>query len=85
LKPAPETVADRIDTVVPPESVTDTMALLLVPVSTFPKLSEERNGVNWPRALTVRSAELLLALPPELVTRTAKNSPEFAVVVGGVV
>jgi hypothetical protein len=85
VKPAPETVADRIVKVVPPEFVTETIRLLVVPVSTFPKLSEEREGVNCPGALTVRSAELLVALPPELVTRTEKISPEFAVVVGGVV
>ena len=84
-KPAPAIVVFKIVRLVPPEFVSHRTALLLFPVSTFPKLSEEEEDVNWPGALTARIAPLLVALPTELPTITANASPLSSNVVGGVV
>ena len=45
-KPGPEIIVSWIVTLDPPEFVTDTARVLLLPVSTFPKLSAAVEAVN---------------------------------------
>jgi hypothetical protein len=86
LKPAPEAVTPEMVTFAVPVFLTTTGSVLIVLVSTFPKLNVV--GVTLRAAVaafTVSVAALLVTLPAALLTNTVNCAPLSAVVVAGVV
>jgi hypothetical protein len=86
LKPVPEAVTLETVTLPVPVFFSTTGSVLIVLVSTFPKLNVV--GVMLSAkvaALTVSVAALLVTLPAELLTNIVNCSPLSAVVVAGVV
>src|SRR5437899_1512824 len=85
LKPAPERVTLEMLTMEPPELVSVTDCVLLLPTFTFPKARLEALELSWPGDVTVRVAALLVTLATELLTTTVNCAPLSELVVAGVV
>ena len=87
VKPGPEIVTFEIVILELPELVNVTPRLLLLLMSTFPKLRADALATSRPggTALTVRIAALLVALPAVLLITTVNCAPLDEVVSAGVV
>ena len=86
LKPAPELLTPEIVTLELPEFVRVTPSVLVAPVSILPKLKLAGLALSTRlEALTVRTAELLVALPTALLTTAENCAPLSVVVSAGVV
>ena len=70
LKPGPETLTFEIETPEPPALASVTGKLATASIVTLPKFSVDGLAFNWPGALTVKLAALLVALPVLLLTVT---------------
>ena len=68
VNPAPEIETLETVTLEPPELVTVTACVLVLPTITFPKFKLELLGLSRPSALTVSVAALLVVVPKELLT-----------------